>query len=248
MTREEAMEILSASRPNGADDQDPLVAKALEFARADSALSTWLEAERETDLLFQKKLQSFPVPSELQGDILQSAKIRSIPFWKKPVYWTVAAAAAIALMAGLFWTNGREQTPSLVAFDQYRDQIAGIVSGFWMLKHHSSDMKDMQAWLADAKAPSQFSVPPKLDAMKPLGCRSFEVDGNKVSLLCYKLRDGKTEAHLFVVDRKMIENAPPENVPSFAQKSGWSMAFWSDATNVYILASKTDPDTLKELL
>jgi len=246
MTREEAREILGASRPNGQDDLDPLIAEALQFEQLDPEQKSWLEKERALDRALFAKLSSFPVPKELKDQILCRPPVVQAPF-KKAFFW-FSIAAVLMVMLGLSWFRTSPEGPHSVAFENYHRQIVTFASDFWTLPHHSSDLKNIQVWLAQSDSPANFKIPSKFDALVALGCRSLEVEGNKVSLICFRLLDGKSEAHLFVVDRASIENVPPEMAPFFMNKAGWTTASWSDSKHVFILASPVGLDMVKELL
>ena len=57
MTREQAKEYLSAFRAHGADEADPTLQQALELARNDSELGSWLAQQREFDKILIEKVR-----------------------------------------------------------------------------------------------------------------------------------------------------------------------------------------------
>ena len=247
MSPERIKEILSASRPDGQDDADPQVAEALKLAQADPALRQWLEKERETDRMLSACLSAVKSPEGLKEKILADARVLRLPvsFWRRPVLWAAAAVLAAGLIAFFQWNPSFGPAESL-AFDRYERETRGWASGLWFLPHQSAELIDLRKWLAAARSPSDFVLPAKFEDLAPLGCRLFKVQGNKVSLICFKLQDGKTEAHLFVIDRAAIQNAPPETGPVYARRDGWTTASWSDPRQVYVLASQAGPETLEK--
>jgi hypothetical protein len=73
------------------------------------------------------------------------------------------------------------------------------------------------------------------------------VAGRPAAIICFDLGGGK-EAHLIVVERAGLPDAPPDHQPQFAKSADWNLAAWSDGTQSFLLATKADVSALKKLL
>ena len=98
MTREEAKEYLSVVRPNGADAADPDLREALELAKKDSELGSWLARQLEFDEILIETFSSIHPPEGLRENILESIEktVRPVQFWR--MSW-LALAASVVLAA-----------------------------------------------------------------------------------------------------------------------------------------------------
>ncbi len=99
MTRDQAKEYLSAFRAHEADEADPTLRQALELARNDSELGSWLAQQREFDKILIEKFASISPPEGLKETILESldGTVRPIQSWR--MGWL--ALAATVVLAGL---------------------------------------------------------------------------------------------------------------------------------------------------
>ncbi len=100
MTREQAKEYLSAFRAHGADEADPTLQQALELARSDSELGSWLAQQREFDKILIEKFASISPPEGLKETILESLNgtVRPIQSWR--MGWFALAATVVLAEAG----------------------------------------------------------------------------------------------------------------------------------------------------
>ena len=88
MDSTEARARLSLYRPGMDDAADPLFAEALELSRQDPELSRWLTREQALDTALGAKLNSIPVPRDLEANLLAleqaldvalAAKLKAVP-------------------------------------------------------------------------------------------------------------------------------------------------------------------------
>jgi hypothetical protein len=70
MTAEQAKEYLSAVRPHEVDVGDPTLQQALELAKKDSELGSWLARQQEFDEILIEKFSSIRPPEGLREIIL----------------------------------------------------------------------------------------------------------------------------------------------------------------------------------
>src|SRR5687767_14491041 len=105
MDSERAREILLLYRPGTSDAHDPGFAEALELAKSDAELGLWFEAHCARQSLVRSRLRQISVPEELRRRILDRVAERpATVWWQRPAFRTLAAAAAIVLLAGLAWS------------------------------------------------------------------------------------------------------------------------------------------------
>ncbi|MGF1483787.1 MAG: hypothetical protein ACFBZ8_05430 [Opitutales bacterium] len=149
MTPEEAKKLLSARRPNCADDSDVDIRAALEQAQTDATLNAWQQEEAAFDAAFSAKLTELRAPEGLKERILAAASEKSstpaespevVPFDPQSArsesglgnLWSriLPLAAALVLLVALAYTivdNGNtpavETGPRVVAADETIDPM-----------------------------------------------------------------------------------------------------------------------------
>ena len=243
MDNEQAKCILRACR----DTDEPLVAEALEFARRDPALARWLEQERALDAAIADKLRSLPTPAGLKASILAAAKAAPLPVRTSRRTILTAAALIVLIAVGLaIWL------PILTwradSFTAFQVDMSGFLSERFRLQFPSSDLAEMQGWLAAKHEIKDYRVPLSLAARaKPAGCRVLDWNGRKVGLLCFYTPDGKV-VHFVVIDRADLPDAPIATQPEFARRGNWTSATWSSGDKVYFVMSPLDEARLRSLL
>jgi hypothetical protein len=242
MNRDEAKYILRAYQPGGRDAGDPQFREALEMVRRDPELAAWFAHEQQTDANLARTFQQFPVPPALRGQLLVARKIvRPKTWWKHPA---MAGMVAACLMMALFLIRPSPKGE----FSEFHSYVAETASKLDHLDIQTSDRTQIQEWFHNHKAPENFAIPEKLVARASVGCRVFAWNKQKVSLVCFELQNKKV-AHLFVVDRSALKNAPSGSKPSFqTTNDGLATASWSDPERTYIMAMAQGEEDLKNLL
>jgi hypothetical protein len=257
MDNQQAKFILQAYRPNGKDAQDPFFKEALEQAQRDPGLGEWFAAERTCDGAICAKLEEVPIPADLKTTILMSHSMSGKRFpslstileWLSPkpaMAFAFAACVAIGLLAlGLFNLKGPSTSGS------FQDSVAHFAATQDLTpKHMTADMKEIRTWLAEKDGPSQFNLPKSIEELASIGCQVADLDGQKVSIVCFWVNQENKEAvHLFVADRFKIKNPPPYNAPPVYAKNGKIVtASWSDSKYAYTLTGEGDENYLKTFL
>ncbi len=255
MDNEQAKLILSAYRSSGEDLSDPFFVEAIEHTRRDPALARWFEEQCDFDKVIRAALTSATPPPHLRESLLLGKKVvnfdaRTHPaprsWWQRPASW-VALAAAVILLTGisaLFWpTAGSPMTA-----DRFVQQTVHVkTSGQISLGKMARDPQVLKAWLAERNAPHDFTIPESLGSLTSLGCQTFSMDGNTVSLMCFTL-DQNRIVHLFVIDSDRLEN-PPGNSPDFQLKDGIATVTWSSGGRTFVLlGNNVDEETLRRLI
>src|SRR5262249_34038212 len=134
--REEARQILACYRPGLDDPADPPFAAALEKARHDPDLATWLEEQSAFDAAVRESVRRIPVPPDLRAKILAAPVERSSVTrpWRSRSFQAVAASLIVAAVAG-FWLANRR-----ITFDGYRRHMVGLVRGEYEMGIRSNDL------------------------------------------------------------------------------------------------------------
>lgn len=244
MNREQAREILMAWRPGRDLERDPEVARALETARQDPELRSWLERHAAFQEGMKEAWSRIPVPPDLEDRILARAKTVSIPRWRTRAA-IVAAAAAVVMLLGLsaFWLEAPEEEDS---FDTYRSRMVRSVLRQYRMDIETSDMARIREFLSGNDAPADYALAGDVEALPVIGAGVMSWRDRRVSMVCL---DGGQEGtvFLFVVDRSAVRHPPPSR-PRYERVSRLSTASWSDAERAYVLATHGDEGALKELL
>jgi hypothetical protein len=245
MDKQEAKRVLQALRPEDADTT--AFAEALALVENDPELKIWWEAQQSFDHLVSTKLAQVPVPAGLRENILAARKIKQFTPRPHIGLWLAAAAAVgiLCVVATTLYTSSKEAGPVASAtYDE--DALAYLGNDAPALGMTSPDHDKIVAWLKERNAPTG-DMPSKMTALPAVGCQKFDVQGHKVSLICFVLAGGKL-VHLFVVDEGALSDPPSSAGPEFKQVEGWSTAAWSDGRMSYLLATQADSDALRQLL
>jgi hypothetical protein len=259
MNREEARLILQVYRPGGQDADDPHFAEALALAKRDPELAAWFAEQHKFDAMVSRGLQKIAAPSQLKSQILASGQKSARPesFVEPPVanWWRnlfsfnspVAWAAAIILIficLGIFWGKPGGDA-------RFADFSARMVFSARNDTNHVDakirDMKQVVAWLAERHGENKFVLPVALNGENGLmGCRILDWRGQKVSMLCYLLKNSG-HMDLFVADAKIFSDAPPDK-PRFAASGGMPTASWSRDGVAYLIVGFGNETDLEKAL
>jgi hypothetical protein len=112
----------------------------------------------------------------------------------------------------------------------------------------SDKPNEIKEWLAHrGESPADFVIPAGLTGRPSIGCCVMDWRGRKVSMICFELENRKV-AHLFVVDRARLRDAPAQIAQAFWSQVGVNAVSWSDAKHVYVLSAKQSERDLMKLL
>jgi hypothetical protein len=239
---------LSACRPNGQDNDDPLLREAMENLPHRPASMAWFTQEQEFDRAMCKCLAEVSVPENLRPEILAAAKLNSaLPRWQR-LPW-LAAAAALLLSGLLFTIYPYQKTDPTLA--QFETEIVDIFDGMkdkgFGLDHVTGEIANVSAWLGTQGAPKPYVVRPCTKEARPFGCRVVDWRGQKVAMICFGRAD--QEAHLFVVLRETLRDLPDDLSPQKVERvEGYPVASWSCRKYVYLMMGNTPETNLDEFL
>jgi hypothetical protein len=242
MDNREAKFILNAYRPRGQDASDPRFTEALEQARRDPVLERWLGDSIAFDTAMTEKLRAIDVPPDLRENIIAGAKASYVSRWKDQLRKCAIAAAVIlcATLAPLIWHNWR---PAHLAGWQSEalDVVSSLVrneSKFDAQSHHAAELV---GWLLANHAPAVQKLPPNLEKLESLGCKTFSWNGTPVSVICFVRPDGGL-IHLALAK---AADGRRDNVPRFVQQGDWATATWRSGGMIYMLALEGRADQLR---
>ncbi len=244
MNREQARLELDATtlRPRDA------LPEARAHVESDPSLAAWLNErtaldERISDILRDE----MSVPADLRERLLASAKApqaasRRVQGWFVP---SLVAAAACILIGWQIMVPDFKGLPAWQA--EAMPALAKLEMGMTRLDQQSPDIEALKRYLTASSLPCPHCIPDALAKIRTFGCKQIQVAGRPAAIICFDLGGGK-EAHLIVLERAGLPDAPQERQPELAKSHEWNLAAWSDGTQSFLLATKADVSALKKLL
>ncbi len=243
MNREEAKFVLGAWPIAGADGDDHQLAEALRWAQQDHELGEWFERERALDAVIARKLQTLRPSPNLRWELLAAQKVIPISRWRRRVALFAAAAAVVILAFTL--AASRSIAPPALAIEDFAGYVARAASTLDHLDLHTRNLPEIRAWLRKGQAPSEFALPSAFAETTRVGCRVFDWQGKRVSLICFALGPDQV-AHMFVVERSGLRNAPARQRVRVADgPGGIATAVWTDDLNAYVVALRGRAEELQ---
>ena len=255
MDNNHAKLILQAYRPGGKDASDPFFAEALEQARLDPSLGIWLAEQQAKDERIREALQVIVPPHDLRDMILRTQKVAQFPSatsrrkTQSVTLLAIAASLLFLLVAAGLLHQGIDRNRA------HTSTFAAVTQQILDLKRHdqvslgelNSDPAKLRSWLAQRGTPSDFKVPPGLRGVPSLGCQSYNLDGVKVSLVCFALGPDQF-VHVFVMDRDALTDAPTEATPTVRTDGGIAVITWSAGGKSYVvMGNNVNEDILRRL-
>ncbi len=244
MNAAEVRLILQSFQPEVGDENDPQFAEALRAAANDPALARWWSEEQAFDRAIAAQLAALPEPFGLKTRILAQ---QAAPARRFPARWIFGFASAVAVLlllafgAGLF-----RPAPATNLTADYAREMTSFIRLSPQLDMKSNDLGEIKTWLAKNNL-QPLSVPDRLAALQPLGCRVLSFRGQDVTLVCFA-RERNRLAHLFVVDRAALPQMTPGGKPVFANNHGWMTATWAEGDRVYMITMQGGRAALEQYL
>ncbi len=246
MKNSEAMFILNAYRPNGGDAHDATFCAALDQTRIDPMLGHWFAAQQLFDRAMCAKLGELVPPAGLREAILAGGKISATQpgahsWWRQPVWAALAASVAVIFTATVaFWPKTAAAEPTLTDF---------VINDAFHAERHGGrgeEAESLQAMLSQADRRLGAGMPIDFASLRRNGCRTISCEQCALLEICFK-RDGKW-FHYYVARRADFPSVSGQAAPVFTEKNGVSVALWTDAAHVYVLAGKAGREALQQLL
>lgn len=245
MTNEEAKLILQAYSPNGRSASDPNFQAALNQARCNQELADWFANEQAVDSRISKSLtRSLKPPTNLKSLLLaQKVIVRPVAWWRKRSH-QLALAGCAALVTIFVAVHFWHRDP--LEFAAYRQAMSeSVAEGIEPIAEVPPDLLQVRRWFAENKLDAGFMVPRVLNGGAISNCSVVDWRGKKVYIICYRLENHQS-AHLVVIDRSALKDAPPES-PVFDQSDKVATVSWSRGSHTYMIASASGilPDLMK---
>lgn len=245
MTREEAKSILIRYRTDRPDASDPEFSEALRMAAGDSELRQWFALQQEFHNGVRAALRAAQPPAGLRERILAgkpAIEEKVIQFPRE----MLAIAAAIALLfvvASVLWLKGPRDDRS---FANFRSRMTSFALRTYKMDILTSDGAAVRKHLSEHGAPSEFPLPPAIAQLPVKGGGRLSWQNQPVAMICFELPTRET-LFMFVADEKSIPDVHAiANIQTEASK-GLPSAAWRQNDRVYLIAAKTDSQTLLKL-
>ena len=244
MNREQARLELDATtlRP---EDAAP---EARAHVENDRTLAAWLNQRTAFDEQISGILrEEISAPVDFRERLLASMKepqaaSRRMRDWLLP---SLMAAAACILIGWQIMVPEFKGLPAWQA--EAMPTLAKLEMGMARLDQSSTDIEAVKHYLTASSLPCPQCMPDALAKIRTFGCKRIQVAGRPAAIICFDLGGGK-EAHLIVLERAGLPDAPPERQPQLTSADDWNLAAWSDGTQSFLLATKADVSALKKLL
>jgi len=236
----QAKTILLAWRPGHGDVRDPEVAAALDLARHDPALKSWLDRHSDLQRAVARSFQEIPVPGDLRGRILAGPRIIApIPWWRKPGWLSAAAVVALLLGLAAWWTR----PPAEDSLAVFRSRMVGTVLRQYTMELTTNDLVQIRSYLNRRQAPADFVLPEKLQRLPLLGADVLSWRGERVSMVCLD-SVGQGTLFLFVVSSASVDGTMPGGT-QFTQVNKLTTASWNEGGRTYVLAGSGGRESLQ---
>jgi hypothetical protein len=249
MNKHEAQLLLAACRPGGEEAEDAEMRSAMAIMRDDQEMAKWFKESQALDTAIAARIASVPVPASLMADILAGARVaQRKSFWRSGWTW-MAVAAAIVL--AFFILPPFAKTTTVATLGEYRSDVAAAFASMnaegFKPTLGVANMAEVAKYVETQHAPlGNASQPGGLASVKPLACRVIEWRGQKVSIICVGRDD--LEAHVFVVDRKVIRDSGDVDIKAIAQSSEYPVTAWEDDKHAYVMVGNTKKTDLSKLM
>ena len=245
MTREQARQVLLAYRPGAADAADPEVTAALDLAKRDSELDSWLQQQLDFHNTVSAELRQIPVPRGLKEKILADKPRVIVPLWRRPEFLLAAACLVLGLVLSGLWFK---RPSAELSYAGFRARMITAALRVYRMDIVTNNPAAVREFLASHGAPADYSLTAGLAATPVIGGAKLTWQGNPVSMVCFQLPRRQT-LFMFVLDESALkEGTRPGALPKIAPSNGVSTASWSRDGKVYFIAAPTDPSELKKYL
>ena len=241
MKTEEAKKILLLYRPGTRDAEDPQIAAALEVARKDLELSSWLDQHIERQQQLRQCFRSLPIPPGLKEQIISEGVTRKAE--PRSDLKKVLALVTVILVFGVIavsqlWHRSPKDDP-LKLFRNHLTSMALHGYGMDLLTNSPVAIRD---FLAEKQCPADYVVPSRLEPVAVVGCAVEVWQNEKVSMICF--RTGKprplgqeSDLWLFVAKRTSVGNAPQPGEQKILSDGQAVSIVWTKGDAVYMLAT-----------
>ena len=158
MTPQQAKEILALYRPGTADTEDASFVEARELCARDPELNRWFVEHCAVYTALRAKFKQIPVPEGFKEQILAERKVHTTAFLRRPVVLAAVAVVAVLTVTVTLWLQPRE----VPGYSVYLNRIVSHALLGYNMELETSDLRQIQAYLAQRQAPADYVLPQKL--------------------------------------------------------------------------------------
>ena len=181
MTPQQAQRVLLAWRPHRSDDADPEVQEALRLAQRDPELQVWFEKHRAFQTSTAAALRSLQPPPDLAARLLASRRTARPNFNSRML--AVALAAAAAVVAMFLWAGYFSRPTEATDFANFTQRMVKAAVREYRMDVVTNDLAVIRQFLGGKQAPADFTFPPALAALRPVGCGALAWRGHPISMV-----------------------------------------------------------------
>jgi hypothetical protein len=254
---EEVKQILTIYRPGTRDAEDPEVAAALQLVKGDPDLSRWFEEHCARQNALREKFRQISLPAALKEQILSEQAVAAKAASRRRVFIGVAAVAAaivvsLAVLPVMLLPHNHEPRPLPNSLPNYLRQMATSALTSYVM-NTATNATQIQSYLAQQQAPSDFVLPAGLQKLAMSGCAVESWQGSKASMICFQtgkpLPPGRqSDLWLFIIDRAAVKGAASITSPQYAQAGGLITVAWTQDEKLYVLGTKGDEQAIQKFL
>lgn len=264
MERQRIVEILESYRPGEGLESDPEIRQALELAARDPELGELRRQIQQFDDIFASKLQQIEVPAGLQEAILAAAreqqegarpaghKSSNLIQWLYPASFAAAAAIIILLALSFTFWNPPERPDSPVVAEAGMGIMETAQSLYASLRpsYRPDKGEDVLQYLQSNGGAVPVSLPGGVAFDQSFACDVVEINGRKVSIICFTAPDKSRTMHLFTFKRSAFPHCKVPAKPAIRKEGKSCCAAWEDPEQdqVHVLYSDKGEQNLRQIL
>ena len=266
MEHQRIVQILESYRPGEGLESDPEVREALHRATADPQLAEIRQASEAFDAAFAAKIRAVQVPSDLKASILEAARAQgSAPHeasprmedentfikWIHPVF--LGAAAAIIILLALSFTYLIQPGGNQGEIERLMEENRLMATADQLYRSLNPSFRSNQPSEVIAHLRNHGGVLPaglagSLVPEESFACDVIDINGQSVSVLCFKGPDGSKSMHLFTFPRSAFPEVEVSPNPRIHSSDGSCCATWIEDDHIHVLYSDKGEENLRQVL
>lgn len=257
MNKQRIRQILETYRPGEDMESDPEVRQALDAVARDPEAAAIKEQIQAFDQAFRERLNSINPPPGLYEAILAEADAEASPpransrllHWMHPAIFAAAASIVILLaLSFTFWNRPVTSPQSGEAVATEVRETANLLYASMTPSFRTQKGSEVLDYLKAKEGLVPTGMPSCFDWERTFACDVLEVDGKRVSLICFRPEQGSNTLHLFTFSRADFPDCKIPQSP-FLDNSGKSCsALWADEEQIHVLYSDQGEENLRQIL
>ncbi len=249
MNIEEAKTVLSAYRPNHADENDPLINEALTLITSTPEGEEWLNKNLERDEIIRSAILRDDIAETHRQNLLKEISDKNNSQKNQNIIsyaWPILKIAAVLILGftSYFITKGIYANYRFQEINDYRNAMAFYAADvYFRLDFLSEKLPEIDQHLVSKKSPILNEIPNRLAEKLPLGCKTLDWQGQKVTLICFHSDEDKI-IHLYLIDKSTTSENSFGELGELAKQSrqhGLETIGWT-TDNLVCLLVGSEPD------